>query len=169
MVQFEEKLQKFDFNHWQVHIPVADEFANQMMDKNHRRVLVWINDSEAYHMALMKAKAYWYILVNQDIRKKLRIDVGDQVSVKLERDHSEYGHELPEEFQVLMDQDEEGAAYFKALTPGHQRGLVYIITKVKSPESRMKKALAIMHHLKLAKGVLDYKQLNELIKYYNNL
>ena len=68
-----------------------------------------------------------------------------------------------------MDQDEEGATYFKRLTPGKQRMMVYTVTKVKNPESKMKKALAIIHHLKLAKGKLDYKQLNELIKYYNKL
>tara|TARA_R110002051_G_scaffold311039_1_gene384606 strand:- start:758 stop:1120 length:363 start_codon:yes stop_codon:yes gene_type:complete len=120
-------------------------------------------------MALMKSKDYWYVLVNQDLRTHLKLDGKHLFPVKIERDHSEYGHEMPEELQVLMDQDEEGAHFFKKLTPGKQRMMVYTVTKVKSPESRMKKALAIIHHLKLVKGKLDYKQLNELIKYYNKL
>ncbi|WP_317194657.1 YdeI/OmpD-associated family protein [Algoriphagus lutimaris] len=103
------------------------------------------------------------------MRSKLKLESGDSLSIFIESDFSEFGHKLPEEFQVLMDQDEEGSKYFKSLTPGKQRSLVYLVTKVKNPESRVKKSLAIMHHLRLSKGKLDFKQLNELIKYYNNL
>ena len=162
-------LGKFDFNHWHYHLPVPDQIATQMRDENHRRVLVWIKDSGPYHMALMKAKECWYILVNQEIRTKLQLMEGSTVSVKMERDFSEFGHEVPEEFEVLLDQDEEGSTYFRSLTPGKQRSLIYLVTQVKNPESRMRKSLAILHHLKLAKGKLDFKQLNEWIKHYNNL
>jgi hypothetical protein len=169
MIDFKGKLESFDFNHWSFHVPVPDEISSQFLNKNNRRVLVSINHQGPWHMALMKAKDYWYVLINQEIRKNFRLEMGDLLSISLEKDNSEFGHELPEEFQVLMDQDQEGNAYFRALTPGKQRGLVYIVTKVKNPESRMKKSLAIMHHLRLAKGKLDFKQLNEMIKYYNNL
>jgi hypothetical protein len=33
----------------------------------------------------------------------------------------------------------------------------------------MRKSLAILYHLKLGKGKLDFRQLNEWIKRYNNL
>lgn len=168
-LSFSGTLGKFDFNHWHFHIPVPDEIAQQMMDENHRRVLIWIKDTGPYHMALMKAKECWYVLVNQDLRKKLELDEERSFSVKIERDHSEFGHEVPEELQVLLDQDEEGNAHFRALTPGKQRSLIYLVTTVKNSESRMKKSLAILHHLKQAKGKLDFKQLNVWIKHYNNL
>ncbi|TXE13565.1 YdeI/OmpD-associated family protein [Algoriphagus aquimarinus] len=169
MIAFQGKLAAFEFNHWQYHIPISDEISSQMMDDKHRRVLIWIKGEGPFHMALMKAKDYWYVLVNHELRTRFNLDEKNPFTIKIDRDHSEYGHEMPEELQVLMDQDEEGANYFKSLTPGKQRMMVYTVTKVKSPESRMKKALAIIHHLKLAKGKLDYKQLNELIKYYNKL
>ncbi|SFU12949.1 Bacteriocin-protection, YdeI or OmpD-Associated [Algoriphagus locisalis] len=169
MIAFQGKLAAFEFNHWQHHIPIPDDISSQMMDKKHRRVLIWINEEGPYHMALMKAKDYWYVLINKELRSRFKLDEMQGFSVKIDRDHSEYGHEMPEELQVLMDQDEEGADYFKKLTPGKQRMMVYTVTKVKNPESRMRKALAIIHHLKLTKGKLDYKQLNELIKYYNKL
>ncbi|MFN3996299.1 YdeI/OmpD-associated family protein [Algoriphagus sp.] len=168
-MEFLGKLDKFDFNHWHFHIPVPLEIADQMMDERHRRVLIWIKDSGPYHMALMKSKEYWYVLVNQELRKKLELDEENQFPVKISRDQSEFGHDVPEELQVLLDQDEEGNYHFRKLTPGKQRSLIYLVTTVKNPESRMKKSLAIIHHLKLAKGKLDFKQLNEWIKYYNNL
>jgi hypothetical protein len=168
-MEFNGKLDKFDFNHWHFHIPVPQAVAEQMMDEQHRRVLTWIKESGPYHMALMKSKEYWYVLVNQDLRKKLELDESNAFPVRMERDHSEFGHEVPEELQVLLDQDEEGNTFFRSLTPGKQRSLIYLVTTVKNPESRMKKSMAIIHHLKLAKGKLDFKQLNSWIKYYNNL
>ncbi len=169
MISFEAKLGKFDFNHWHYHIPVPDAIAEKMMDETHRRVLIWIKDSGPYHMALMKAKECWYVLVNQELRKKLDLDEKRTFSVKIERDHSEFGHDVPDEFQILLDQEEEGNSHFRALTPGKQRSLIFIVTTVKNSESRMRKSLAIIHHLKIAKGKLDFKQLNEWIKHYNNL
>lgn len=168
-MEFIGKLDKFDFNHWHYHIPVPIEIAEQMMDENHRRVLIWIKSGGPFHMALMKSKEYWYVLINQDLRKIYELDETNTFSVKIERDHSEFGHEVPEELQVLLDQDEEGNYQFRSLTAGKQRSLIYIVTTVKNPESRMKKSLAIIHHLKLAKGKLDFRQLNTWIKYYNNL
>lgn len=168
-MEFLGKLDKFDFNHWHFHIPVPHEVAEQMMDENHRRVLIWIKSGGPFHMALMKSKEYWYVLVNQDLRKKYELDETNTFPVKIERDHSEFGHDVPEELQVLLDQDEEGNYHFRSLTPGKQRSLIYIVTTVKNPESRMKKSLAIIHHLKLAKGKLDFRQLNTWVKYYNNL
>ena len=168
-VTFSGILGKFDFNHWHYHIPVSDEIALQMMDEKHRRVLVWIKDTGPFHMALLKAKTCWYLLINQELRRKLELEGGQEIPVRIERDHSEFGHEVPEELQVLLDQDEEGNGYFRKLTPGKQRSLIYLVSKVKNPESRMRKSLAVLHHLTLAKGKLDFKQLNAWIKHYNNL
>lgn len=169
MADFNGVLSKFDFNHWQYHIPVPEELIPELMDENNRRVLVWLNEEGPYHMALFKAKTCWYILINQQIRSRLEIEEGNQVNIKLERDHREFGHEVPEEFTVMLDQDEIANEIFSKLTPGKQRSLIYLITKVKNPESRIKKSLAILHHLRLSKGKIDGKQLNELIKHYNNL
>ena len=168
-IAFTSSMEEFDIKIWNYHIPVPDEIASQMMDGAHRRVLVWINSHGPFHMALMKVKSYWYLILNQELKKKLKLEVGKPIQVALERDFSEFGFDVPEEFQVLLDQDEEGNEFFRALTMGKQRSLIYLVTKVKNPESRMKKSLAILHHLKQARGKLDFKQLNEWIKYYNNL
>jgi uncharacterized protein YdeI (YjbR/CyaY-like superfamily) len=76
---------------------------------------------------------------------------------------------MPEELQVLLDQDDMGNELFHALTKGKQRSLVYLVSKVKNSNSRLNKSLAIIEHLKDVKGKLDYRMLNEKIKYYNNL
>ena len=161
-------LSKFEFNHWQYHIPIEEDIVNKLMISGNRRVLVWIDHNGPFHLALFKAKVYWYILINKEIRSKYNLALNQKIKLKITPDTSEFGHEVPEEFSCLLDQDEEANLIFNSLTKGKQRSLIYLVTKVKNPESRMKKSLAIMHHLRLSKGKLDFKQLNELIKYYNN-
>ncbi len=89
------------------------------------------------------------------------------MTVKLSPDDSTYGMDMPEELMILLDQDPEGNEYFHQLTPVNNETSSTIVSKVKSPESRLNKALAIVHHLKERNGKLDFKLLNEVIKDYN--
>ena len=167
MHTFLGKLEKFDSNLWQYHIPVPEEIATTYIEGENRRIYCTLNGKLKIQCALMKAQPYWYVLVNKELRNKLAVEEGNTIEVLLEKDHSEFGHEVPEEFQVMMDQDEEGNGYFQSLTPGKQRALIYLVTKVKNSDSRIKKSLAIFHHLKEVKGKLDFKMLNETIKHFN--
>ncbi|QDH80070.1 DUF1905 domain-containing protein [Echinicola soli] len=168
MKVFSTHLEKFDSNLWQYHLPVPDDIAITFIEGEDRRVICKIG-TISFHAALMKSKAYWFILFNTSLREKLGFQGGEKVTIRLEKDRSEFGHDMPEELQVLLDQDEEGNRYFRSLTIGKQRSLVYIVTKVKNSNSRLNKALAIVEHLKEVNGVLDFKMLNEKIKFYNNL
>lgn len=168
MKTFVAPLDKFNSDLWQYHIKVPLEIAEEFIAGNNRRVKCRFNDQEETSAALMPSKAGWYILLNKQIRNKLGIVLGEEVSVSMEKDDSKYGREMPEELAVLLEQDEEGKHFFDSLTMGKQRSLVYIVDKVKNTNSRLNKALAIVHHLKEVQGKLDFKQLNETIKEYNN-
>lgn len=169
MISFLSTLEDFHTNLWRFHLPVPDDIAVQFIEGDNRRVRVHLEGIPVFPAALMKTKEYWFILLNKPNREKLKIAEGDKITMTLEKDLSEYGHVMPEELQVLLDQDEVGSGYFYELTKGKQRGLIYIVTKVKNTNSRLNKSLAIIEHLKDVKGNLDYKMLNEKIKYYNNL
>lgn len=169
MISFLSTLEDFHTNLWRFHLPVPEDIAAKFIEGDNRRVRVHLEGIPVFPAALMKTKEYWFILLNKPNREKLKIAEGEKITMTLEKDLSEYGHEMPEEFQVLLDQDEVGSRYFYALTKGKQRGLIYIVTKVKNTNSRLNKSLAIIEHLKDLKGKLDYKLLNEKIKYYNNL
>ena len=75
---------------------------------------------------------------------------------------------MPIELQELLYQDPEGSNYFESLTPGRKRNLIHIVSVVKNTNSRLNKALAIVHHLKEFEGKLDFKILIQTIKHYNN-
>jgi hypothetical protein len=148
MKNFTSTLENFHTRLWQFHVPVPDELVEFVIEGGNKRVICYLNEANPFPAALMKSKDYYFILVNQQLRNRIGISEGDKVSVSLEKDHSEYEHEMPEELQVMMDKDEEGYQFFQALTKGKQRALIYLVNKVKNPTSRLNKSLAIITYLK---------------------
>lgn len=166
-MHFDTSLQKFDNNVWGYYLPVPAQIARQVIQGNDRRVKYILNDIIQLHGALMPKGESYFLLMNEANVQKLSLDIGNSVTVEIEKDSSAYGMPMPESFETLLDQDETGNAYFHALTPGKQRNLIYIVGKVKSVDKQINKGLAILHHLKDVGGKLDFKMLNEMIKHYN--
>lgn len=169
MTRFTTKLEKFESSVYGFHFKVPINLAELFIDGNNRRVICQINGEIRTQSALMPSSEGWYIFMNKSTRKKLDLIEGQEFEVEIEKDHSEFGMEVPEELSVMLDQEEKAREVFDALTPGKQRSLMYIVSKVKNSESRIRKALAIADHLKESNGKLDFKRLNVLIKHYNNL
>ncbi len=170
MPQFKSTIQEFQNDVYGLHIPLPDEI-NEYFQQNFtdKRVLFSVNGSEKRAGGIMKSSEYFYLLLNKEFVKKNHFNQGMQVQVDIEKDTSEYGMPMPEELQVVMDQDDLGRKYFDELTPGKQRNLIYIVSKIKNPDKRINKALAIMEHLHEVEGKLDFRMLNETIKKYNNM
>lgn len=167
MTKLTTTLEKFDSRLWGYHFPVSDDFAKPLINGNNRRILCEINGNHTIHCALMQSATGFFILINKELVRKLELNTGDKVQLKLEKDHSEFGHEVPDSFLALLEQDKDGREYFYRLTPGKQRSLIYLVGKVKNIDSQINKGLAILEHLKMSKGLLDFKALNQLIKAYN--
>lgn len=168
-VVFKTYLDCFDNDVYGLHLPVPEDVAASFIGGEDRRVICLVNGKHKMHSGLMAAKPYWFLLLNQQVVKKLGLSLQDEVEVKMEKDTSEYGMEMPEELQEAMNQDPTATEYFRQLTPGKQRNLIYLVSKVKNVQSRVNKALAIMHHLNEVEGKVDFKMLNETIKEYNKL
>lgn len=169
MIEFSSNVSKFDSNLWGYHFLVPDNVAQLFIHGKDRRVKCLVNNTFQISSALMPSSSGWFIFLNKPLVSKHNLTIGDSIKVLIEKDESPYGMEMPDEFAIMLDQDPEGNDYFHALTPGKQRTLIYIVLKVKNSDSRINKALAILHHLREAKGKLDFKRLNELIKHYNQL
>lgn len=168
-ISFTSPLMDFHSSLWRYHIPVPDQIAALFIEGDNRRVLVRVENSPKLNLALMKHSDYWFVLINKALAASLSVYEGQTLQVQMEKDRSTYGHEMPVELEEVLHQDEGAYAYFHALTMGKQRALIYLVSKVKNTQSRLNKALAISSHLVEVKGNLDFKQLNEKIKYYNNL
>ncbi|MFY0600649.1 MAG: YdeI/OmpD-associated family protein [Cyclobacteriaceae bacterium] len=173
MITFKSVLSTFvDNKVYNLHIPVPRETIADMISggkENNIRVICSINEKVSIHSSLMPRQGDFFILINKKLQNKLKIEVGDDLWVKLELDTSDYGMEMPEELAVLLEQDHEGDTHFHNLTSGKQRSLIYIVNQVKNKDSRMRKALAIVDCLNEMNGHLDYKRINEKIKEYNQM
>lgn len=140
---------------------VSDPFEK----KDVTRVVATFNDEAQNQIAFMRNGDNTYFLnVNQEIRKQLKLKPGDEVKVTLEPDESKYGIFLCEEMEVLLDQDEKGSAVFHKLTIGKQRSLIHLASKGKRSETRLKKAINILEYLKSVNGKLDFQELNQYFK-----
>jgi hypothetical protein len=144
---------------------VPELVAAQFVKGNFRRVVCALNDRLTIHAARLPNKGLWYILLSKGVIKELNAREGEEVSVKLTEELSIYG--MPEELEMCVFQEDGAMTFFDALTPGKQRSLIYIVSKIKNQDVRIRKSLVIAEHLVLGKGLLDYKKLNEMFKDFN--
>lgn len=159
---------KFESEAWSYYLAIPRKAGEAFIEGDNKRVKCTVESKVTIHSGLMPKGDVFSIYLKKEMLKKHGWEEGQEVEIVLEKDTSEYGMEVPESFYELLDQDTEGASYFHNLTMGKQRTLISIAGKVKNVDSQLAKGLAIMHHLKEAKGELDFKRLNVLIKEYNN-
>lgn len=164
-MQFTSTIENFtDDPIWGTHFPIPTEIAEKFKE-NDRRVLLSINNLPEIHCALMPSgNGTWFINATKELRKKLQLNIGDQVTLQIRVDDSKYGMALPEELAELFQIEEEGNRVFHTLTLGKQRALLYQIGKPKNTGTRLKKALMIIDYLKSVNGNLDFKELNVFMK-----
>jgi hypothetical protein len=152
---------------WGHHFRIPDEVVKKLTKGTDRRVLCSVNGTKAIHCAIMPSPEGAFIMLNKTLVKQLKLEVGKPASLLLEKDQSEFGMEVAEEFEAVIFGDEELAHYFSALTPGKKRNLLHLVNKLKSSDIRINRAMAIGQHLRETKGALDFKRLNETIKEFN--
>ena len=168
-IEFETQLERKPSSlSWNFTIEVPLEIANQFIAKDNRRVICTLNEAHEFHAALMpNGNGGFFIIINSEIRKKLKLGETAALLVQLKKDKSKYGIHLPEEMEELLLVDEAGSHFFHQLTPGKQRSLLHIIGKPKSAAIRLKKAVVVLDFLKTNNGKLDFKLLNIAFKESN--
>jgi len=134
-------------------------------EKNPSRITVNINGEGVIYSGLMpNGKGDFFITISKEVRKRFSIEEGDEATLTIEPDDSEYGMPIPEEVVELWAVDEDAHRVFHTLTPGKQRSLLYLVAKPKGAETRVKKCIQIHEYLKSVNGKLDYKEMNAYMK-----
>ena len=145
---------------------IVEALLEETKDK---RVQCVLNNEITIPRAISKKDDFYYILMNQEILKKLQLDFGSEITVALSPDVSKYGMPICEEFQEVLFQDPEGETLFDKLTPGKQRSLLFYINKIKSSQLKIERSFVILQHLKNNGGKLDEQRLKDDFKNYNTL
>ncbi|MFT5915471.1 MAG: hypothetical protein ACJAWV_002031 [Flammeovirgaceae bacterium] len=112
MQKFTSIIQKFDPNLWGYHFPVPTEIAEQFIEGDNKRVICKVRSqievsgmetpSVEIQCALLSFQGSWCILPNKNNRERLGVEIDDKIEIELEKDHSEFGMEMPEELEVLL-------------------------------------------------------------------
>lgn len=123
---------------------------------NLRRVVCTLNGVETFQCSLFPNKGDYLITLNKKLRDKFGLEVGDTVTVELEKDESKYGMPMPDEFAEVLRQDPEGERLFNELSPGNQRLMLKLIVFVKDVDKRIARALTGIELLKRSDGKFDY-------------
>ncbi len=141
------KVQRFDSGmHYTM---VEEEIVNSFLTKGSKRALCLI-DKTAFHCAFMpKKEGGYFINLGASICKQFSLKEGDEITLTFREDNSEFQFEMPEEFSEVLCQDPDADAVFQGLTDGNKRGLIYVITLVKSSEKRIERALKVAEKLKM--------------------
>ena len=155
-----DKLEALKLTYVSVPVAILEQLKGEFnKGKFSQRLIIRVNQSETWQCGVVAlGNGLGYITVKTAILKKNKLKIGDKVEVFLKPDESEYGMEVPEELQVLLDQDEEGNRRFHLLSKGKQRYIIYYILQVKSSQLRIDKAIRIIRNLKnTVEGKEDFK------------
>lgn len=156
-----------DLYHCFVEVPLS--IANVFIDAGNKRVVCTLQGSLSYHCGLLhNGKGGYIVSVNSARRKKLGLQEGQVIDVRLETDHSEYGMPMSDELREVLDQDDQSREYFEKLTPGKQRSLIHWADGVKSSNIKIRRALVMTQHLVIHRGRVEFSLLAEEIKQANS-
>ncbi len=164
-MEFRARVENFNSKLWSYHIKVPQAIAMHFKEEGIKRLLCTINDNIKLQCAIMPAgDGVYFINLNKKVRDQMKLKEGSQVSIKLERDDSEFGLPFPVELEEVLEQDKSGKEYFYKLTPGKQRNILHAVGQVKNSDLRIKRAMIMINHLKANKGKLDFRQLNQELR-----
>jgi Bacteriocin-protection, YdeI or OmpD-Associated/Domain of unknown function (DUF1905) len=140
-------LKKFDSG---MHYIMLEEKTVLELTKNkNKRAICKINNELEFHCGIMpKKEGGYFINIGLTICKKLNLSEGSKITASFSIDKTEYQFEMPEELKEVLNTDFEADKIFHSLTEGNQRGLIYLISQVKSSDKKIERALKIVEKLK---------------------
>jgi hypothetical protein len=140
-------------------IILPEEFILDFIKAHHRRVKVVasFNDTSiAFYAALKREKTGLFrIYFSKNKQKELGLFMNDYFEIQLFEDKSKYGAQMSEELEAVLLSDYEAYTIFENLTAGKKRSIIYAISRYKSSQTRVDKALILTENLK--RGIIDQK------------
>ncbi|MBW0162584.1 MAG: YdeI/OmpD-associated family protein [Sediminibacterium sp. Gen4] len=130
-------------------IGIGTSMAEKFVKKGVKRCICTLNGKSNLHVALQSRKEEGYfIYISKRVLKELSLKKGMTVQMELKEDESQFQFEEAEEWNEVLATDPIAKDIFDQLTPGNQRSILYLITRVKSSEKRIERSLHIAEQLK---------------------
>jgi transcription termination factor Rho len=130
-------------------IAIGTSTAEKFLKKGNKRCICTLNGKSSLHVAIRSRKEEGYfIYISKRVLKELSLKKGMMVQMELKEDESQFQFEEAEEWNEVLATDPIAKDVFDQLTPGNQRSILYLITRVKSSEKRIERSLHIAEQLK---------------------
>jgi Domain of unknown function (DUF1905) len=155
-----------DSNLWGYYLPVPLDIALAYKSAKITRLIchIPILNHQMPCAIMPRGDDRFFIMFNKESIKKFKLREGIPLEITLTEDTSEFGMPLCEELEILFAEDPDFDHYFRKLTPGKQRNIIYYVGKPKSSDLRIRTAIVFANHLKSRAGNLDFKILHQEMK-----
>ena len=166
-MKFSTKIQSLNYSNTYrgPHFELPENVLHYFLEVlNQKRVVCVLNEVLTINRAIMQANEKYFILMNKDNLKQLNLDFGDEVTVEIAPDESDYGMPISEEMQEVLFSDPEGADLFHKLTLGKQRSLIHLINNYKSSQLKIDRSFVILQHIKNNAGKVNLLALPQEFK-----
>ena len=130
---------------------LPEDMILPFLEKNIKRVKARATFEDKvldFHAAIQKRNGLHYMMFGKRYQKELGIFPNDYFQLQLFEDDSKYGVEMPEELDAVLLSDYDAFQIFEALTPGKQRGIIYMIIRYKNSQTRIDKSILLCENLK---------------------
>ncbi|MCF2504712.1 DUF1905 domain-containing protein [Dyadobacter sp. CY107] len=151
VVRFESILDRLPRKGGEFYMIVPDEIAMQFVEgRKPARVRCLLNDKVDFQCAIRpKGGGGFYINIGTPLRQEGKFVLGQKLHAQIRKDESEFGRDVPEELQELLELDEEGKRLFYESLPSHQRAIIYYVAGAKSVQVRIDRAIMMINRLKV--------------------
>jgi hypothetical protein len=129
-------------------VQVPLDLAKHFVELGVKRVLGEVNGAPFRLALISDVEGGKKLVIGSHLLKAAKAFEGGQVSITIWPDPDPDRIDLPDEFAIMLEQDEEVAAKFYALKPRKQEELAYCIGSAKHVDTRIKRAVELVHKLK---------------------
>jgi hypothetical protein len=129
-------------------LPVPDEIAAAWKKAKVRRLVGTINGFAVNRALMSHADGGSFFIVSREIMKAAGISPKTPAALAFKPDPAPNQPEMPEEFQLVLDQDAAAKKRWDSFTPGRRRSLIVYITGAKTEPTRIKRALELARKIR---------------------
>jgi uncharacterized protein YdeI (YjbR/CyaY-like superfamily) len=130
-------------------LPLPDDIINQLTPER-QRAKGTINEVPFALAIQYRKDGSRFIMASKVLCKQAKIKIGDIVNVSFQLVDPNVV-ELPEELEVVLEQDEDALKVWKKFTPGLQRSLAHYVLSVKNIDSRINRSFELANKIKTGK------------------
>ena len=130
------------------YLPIPEEMAVVLQERKVRRVIGTLNGVPVNRGIMGSKEGDCYLILGRSLLRDIGVILGDTVEAELEEDPNPDHVDIGEEFEAVLEEDQEAANRFYNMTPGKKRSLAHYVTSAKRVETRIKRALELAYKLR---------------------